>query len=189
MVTDVWSRKIIAASVYQREDGNLASRFLNHAIRDAGFPVGLVVHSDRGVPMKATATISILEHLGVQTSFSRPRVCNDNPYSEALFRTFKYRPDYPSKPFPCIEAARDWTRTFVTWYNTSHRHSAIAYVTPEQRHTGEDKLVLQRRKKTYETKRKEYPKRWISNTWHRPEEVFLNPSPENRITLHLKKCA
>ena len=82
-------------------------------------------------PLKVT-----LDHLGVTASYSRPRVSNDNPFSEALFRTCKYRPEWPSKGFSGIEAARDWVKRFATWYNGEHLHSGIRFVAPNTRHAG-----------------------------------------------------
>ena len=86
--------------------------------------------------------LSTLQKLGIIPSFSRPSVSDDNPYSEAMFRTLKYSPAYPSKPFASLNAARDWVHHFATWYNNEHCHSGIKFVTPAQRHNGEDRIVL-----------------------------------------------
>nr|VFK58535.1 MAG: Integrase core domain-containing protein [Candidatus Kentron sp. TUN] len=86
--------------------------------------------------------LATLHKLGIVPSFSRPSVSDDNPYSESLFRTLKYCPAYPDKPFEGIEQARRWVHRFVHWYNLEHRHSAIGYVTPSQRHTGQDTTAL-----------------------------------------------
>ncbi len=91
-----------------------------------------------------------MERLGVTASFSRPRVSNDNPFSEALFRTCKYTPTWPTRGFASIKAARAWVHSFATWYNTAHRHSAIRFVTPDQRHRGEDRELLDSRHQVYE---------------------------------------
>ncbi len=114
-------------------------------------------------------------------SFSRPSVSDDNPYSESLFRTLKYAPAYPSKPFESVEAARRWVHGFVQWYNNEHRHSAIRYVTPCQRHRGEDQGLLKQRAAVYEAARQRTPERWSGKTrnWDPVKEVWLNPRKEN----------
>src|SRR5690606_32921530 len=106
-----------------------------------------------GGPMKGAIMLATLRELGVAPSFSRPAVSDDNPYSEALFRTLKYRPQYPRKPFNSLQHARTWVAKFVRWYNTEHRHSAIRFVTPEQRHGGVDEALLARRRAVYEAAR------------------------------------
>ena len=93
-------------------------------------PRGLVLHSDNGGPMRGSTMLATLQHLGIVASFSRPSVSDDNPYIESLFRTLKYRPEYPNKPFESVEQARAWVTGFVAWYNAEHRHSGIRFVTP-----------------------------------------------------------
>ncbi len=102
----------------------------------------LVVHSDNGAPMKGETMLATMQRLGVAPSRSRPSVSNDNPYSESLFRTLKYRPAMPVKPFECLFQARRWVTDLVHWYNDEHRHSAIGFVTPNQRHADQDKQLL-----------------------------------------------
>ena len=121
--------------------------------------------------------IATLQWLGIVPSFSRPHVCNDNPYSEALFRTLKHTPAYPRLPFASSDAACQWVARFVSWYNTEHRHSAIRYVTPDQRHTGADVAILTRRCQLYEHARRRTPERWSSKTrnWTPIDAVVLNP--------------
>jgi putative transposase len=180
LVVDVWSRKIVGSVVHEAESAEHASRLIDAACaaeeieRDA-----LVLHADNGGPMKGATMLATLEKLGIAASFSRPRVSNDNPYSEALFRTFKYRPEFPRSGFASLEAARSWVDRFVAWYNTEHRHSAIRYVTPEQRHTGQDKDVLRQRDELYAKAKAARPDRWSGATrnWTPPAEVRLNPTP------------
>ena len=131
----------------------------------------------RGIPMIAT-----WQWLGIVPSFSRPHVCNDNPYSEALFRTLKHTPVYPRLPFADREAARRWVGRFVSWYNSEHHHSAIRYVTPDERHSGADVAILARRHALYEHARSRKPERWPRNTrnWTPLGAVVLNPEPINR---------
>ena len=121
--------------------------------------------------------LSALQQLGVMPSLSRPSVSNDNPYSESLFKTLKYRPKYPLKPFVKVTDARDWVSGLVDWYNNEHRHSAIQFVTPAQRHEGLDKDLLDKRKAVYEAARDRNPQRWTGNTrnWESIQAVHLNP--------------
>ena len=115
-------------------------------------------------------------------SFSRPSVSDDNPYSESLFRTLKYTLAYPGKPFESIEAAHQWVHGFVQWYNEEHRHSAIRYVTPGQRHRGEDVALLQSRRAVYKSARQQRPGRWSGRTrnWDPVKEVWLNLPKEHQ---------
>ena len=132
----------------------------------------------KGATMKVT-----MERLGVIPSFSRPRVSNDNPFSEALFRTCKYAPSWPAKGFASIDEARAWVIEFVRWYNTQHQHSAIRFVTPDQRHRGEDKALLANRHDLYQAAREKHPARWSGQTrnWHPVGAVRLNPErPDTR---------
>lgn len=137
----------------------------------------IVLHSDNGGPMKGSTMLATLQRLGVVPSFSRPGVSDDNPFSEALFRTLKYRPEYPRKPFSTIAQARLWVAGFVAWYNNVHRHSSIRFVTPEQRHQGHDVAVLARRAQLYEQARRRRPERWARGTrnWTPAGAVYLNP--------------
>lgn len=147
---DVFSRKIVAWQVFEEESQHHASAMLAGYIRHASIPEGqLTVHSDNGAPMKGSTMIATLQQLGVARSLSRPAVSNDNPYSEALFRTLKYRPDHPIRPFADLTSARRFADLLVHWYNHEHRHSAISYVTPAQRHQGADCQLLQNRHALY----------------------------------------
>ena len=127
--------------------------------------------------MKAATFLATLEKLGVQSSFSRPRVSNDNPYSEALFKTLKYRPEYPSRGFESIQEAREWSKRFVDWYNKERLHSALGYITPQQRHYGKDQEIMNQRKIVYEEARQRHPERWTKGirSWKLSEFVSLNP--------------
>ena len=178
MVVDVWSRKIVTWAVHTEESSEHASELLGSAYcREGAAPGSLVVHMDNGSPMKGATLVATLERLGVAQSFSRPSVSNDNPYSESLFRTLKYRPGYPSNPFESIEAAQRWIADFVSWYNTRHRHSAIRFVTPAERHAGRDVEILAHRRTVYTEARARHPERWAGKTrnWNPIEEVKLNP--------------
>ncbi len=139
----------------------------------------MVLHADNGNAMRAATLESRLEELGVLRSFSRPRVSNDNPYSESLFRTAKYRSDYQSRPFTSKETACQWLASLVDWYNHRHRHSGIKFVTPHQRHIGDAVEICRHRAIVYEKARQRNPRRWSRSTrcWHRPEVVWINPPP------------
>lgn len=181
MVLDVWSRKIVTAEVFEEESAEHASTLIARACQKFGIAQDqLVLHSDNGGPMKASTMLARLQSLGVACSFSRPGVSNDNPFSESLFRTMKYRPEYPDRPFASLEEARAWMRRFVEWYNTIHRHGSIGYVTPDERHFGEDVKILERRRKTYALARRRQPERWSrhARAWQAPRVVTLNPSTD-----------
>ena len=126
--------------------------------------------------------LATLQGLGVMPSFSRPAVSNDNPYSESLFKTLKYRPAYPLRPFADLAAARHWVSGLVGWYNHEHRHSAIRFVTPAQRHAGEDGALLEQRQVVYEQARARHPQRWRGPTrnWQRVQTVHLNPDQHDK---------
>jgi len=182
LVVDVWSRKVVGRSVHEVESTELAAQLIERACADEGTRPGLVLHSDNGAPMKGATMLAKLRDLGVLTSFSRPRVSNDNPFSESLFRTAKYRPEFPRGCFASLEAAREWVEWFVRWYNTEHRHSGIKFVTPEERHDGRDVEILRERKAVYQMARARHPERWTGSTrdWSPIEEVRLNPAPASK---------
>lgn len=179
LILDVWSRKIVGGVVHAEESSELASALFLSVCSDLGLdPEGLVLHADNGSPMKGSTLLATLQRLGVIPSFSRPGVSNDNPFSEALFRTLKYRPEYPSQPFATLQAARAWVAAFIHWYNTEHRHSAIRYVTPAERHDGQEGAVLARRHQLYQAARQQHPERWSGDTrnWTPVATVHLNPA-------------
>lgn len=178
MVLDVFSRKIVGHEVHVAESAGLASRLMRRASlaeRLAGRP--LVLHSDNGSAMRGATMLATLDQLGVAPSFSRPRVSNDNAYAESLFRTCKYRPDYPKKPFDSLEEAQAWTQKFVRWYNQEHKHSGLKFVTPAQRHSGQATTILQQRDRVYQDAKRRNPQRWSRDTrnWNLDDQVWLNP--------------
>ncbi len=127
--------------------------------------------------------LATLQALGIMPSFSRPAVSNDNPYSESIFKTLKYRPEYPAQPFANLIEARQWVAGFVDWYNREHRHSGIQFVTPAQRHAGLDTAILAHRKAVYEAAKAKNPERWSRETrnWDPVKVVYLNPDKSNNI--------
>lgn len=183
ILLDVYSRKMIGAAVHDRECGELATALIEDTCRREGIRRDeLVLHSDNGGPMKSATLLATLQALGVATSFSRPSVCDDNPFSESAFRTMKYRPQYPTRPFSSKESAANWLDWFVRWYNSEHRHSGIRFVTPDQRHEGSDGEILERRRAVYEQARSERPSRWSGRTrdWSPVTVTKLNPDPRAR---------
>ena len=192
MVVDVWSRKIVGWGVYECESPEIAAALLQEAVRQEGAdPERLVLHSDNGSAMKGATLLATLDRLGIVASFSRPHVSDDNPYSEALFRTVKYRPEYPTTPFRSLEEARNWVEAFVGWYNNEHRHSGIQFVTPAQRHAGQHIKVLAERREVYEEAKRNNPKRWAAQVrnWEPVGEVVLNPTASTRRSSDLKRSA
>ena len=178
LVVDVWSRKIVAWTIAQQESSEIAAAMIARSSIENGVDRDhLVIHSDNGGPMKGATLLATLEFLGIVPSFSRPRVYDDNPYSEALFRTLKYRPEYPTLPFESLGDAQSWVEGFVSWYNTEHRHSGIRFVTPQVRHAGQEAEVLTKRKEVYEEAKRRNPSRWTGATrnWSPIAKVSLNP--------------
>lgn len=183
LVMDVWSRRIVGWRIAHSDSADIAAELITQACRDGNLdPKGLVLHSDNGKPMRANTMLTTLQWLGVVPSFSRPHVSDDNPYSEALFRTLKHTPAYPRLPFASLESAVRWVDRFVVWYNSEHRHSAIRYVTPDQRHYGQEQQILARRHELYQLARRSHPRRWTRATrdWNPVRQVLLNPSDADR---------
>jgi transposase InsO family protein len=182
---DVWSRKIVGSVVHEEECGERASVAFREALAAERIDgADLVLHQDNGAPMKGATLKATLERLGVIASYSRPRVSDDNPFSEALFRTMKYWPAYPRGGFEDVDAARKWVASFVAWYNTRHLHSGIGFVTPCDRHEGRAEPILARRRSVYAAARQRHPERWngrATRAWEIPAEVRLNPP---RLPLH-----
>jgi putative transposase len=181
LIMDIYSRKIVGHEIYPCETGELACEVIEKACwREhlATRDKPLILHSDNGSPMKAATFLETLYALGITPSYSRPRVSNDNAYSESLFKTLKYRPGFPANGFATIGEAREWVHGFVGWYNVEHRHSMLRYVTPEQRHNGEADRVLAHRKQVLEAAKAENPQRWSGQTRNLslPESVTLNPA-------------
>lgn len=180
---DIFSRKVVGWQVYDGESSDLAAEVMRDICgREKIAPNKVILHSDNGGPMKGATMLATLQALGVAPSFSRPAVSNDNPFSESLFKTLKYRPGYPQRPFETLLEARQWVGRFVRWYNEEHRHSAIGFVTPTQRHAGTDIALLRKRIDVYAAAKKRHPPRWSGATrnWQRLTVVHLNP--EKRLT-------
>ena len=177
-ILDVWSRKVVGWAVHAAQSDVLAAELVDATCACEGVVRGqLALHADNGAAMKGKTMLVKLEQLGVMPSFSRPSVSDDNPFAEALFRTLKYRPSYPDKPFVLVEDARAWVTSFMSWYNDEHQHSGIRFVTPSQRHARHDVAILARRDSVYRAARRRRPGRWSRGTrnWTPITTVRLNP--------------
>lgn len=183
---DIWSRKIVGWTIEESENGELASKIVERICIEHDID-SIYLHSDNGGPMTCGTMQATLERLGVTPSYSRPRVSNDNPFSESLFKTLKYRPSFPEK-FNSIDEAKKWINEFVDWYNTEHMHSGIKFVTPDERHYGQDKVILEKRNETYKKAKGKNPIRWAKETrnWEFQKVVKLNKIPEK---IKIKKIA
>ncbi len=191
LILDLYSRKIVGWEVHAQDDSNHAS----HLVRRTALAEGIaalttkpVLHGDNGATLKATTVLAMLHWLGVKPSYSRPRVSDDNAFSESLFRTAKYRPEFPAKGFETLEDARTWAADFVRWYNVEHHHSGIRYVSPAERHDGRDHAILAARHVLYLKARERNPARWSGDTrnWMPIGAVTLNPERDSVVNAHLR---
>jgi putative transposase len=192
LILDLFSRKVVGWDIWLEQTAPNASQLvrravINEKIRKSKKP--LVLHSDNGSPMKGATLLSTLYELGITPSRSRPRVSNDNPYAESIFKTCKYRPDFPNDGFKDIEEARKWVFQFVQWYNYEHKHSGIKYLTPHQRHSKQGDEILNKRKEVYEQAKLKHPERWSRQIrdWDLKGVVWLNPEKENLLPEEIKK--
>ena len=179
LVMDIYSRKIVGWQVHDCESSAHAADLIEDiAYREKIDKNQLVIHSDNGSPMKGATLRAKMIDLDIATSYSRPRVSNDNPYSESLFKTIKYHYSFPENPFASLSEARIWVEGFVCWYNEEHKHSAIRFVTPNQRHNGLDMALLKNRKVIIEQAKRNHPERWNGRKTRNLtpiEDVYLNP--------------
>lgn len=189
---DIYSRKIVGWEVCENESSEQAADILRKTKLAEAMASSdeVVLHSDNGGPMKGATMLATMQKPGVVPSFSRPGVSNDNPFSESLFKTLKYVPAYPTKPFESVDDARQWVAKFTEWYNHTHHHSGLKFVTPEQRHNGEDKAILKKRKAVYEEAKRKHPERWSGETrnWDHDAVVKLNPV-NDKLEYAVKKAA
>jgi putative transposase len=186
LILDLFSRKIVGFEVHATDQAEHAA----HLVRRTALAEGIharalrpVLHGDNGASVKGTTVLAMLHWLGIVPSHSRPRVSDDNAYAEALFRTAKYRPEFPSAGFADLADARQWAAAFVNWYNEHHHHSGIRYVTPAQRHGGQDGPVLAARHALYQQARESNPRRWSGQTrnWSPVGAVTLNPERDSVV--------
>ena len=177
VILDVYSRKVVGWMVAERESAVLAKRLIGETCERQGIlPGQLTVHADRGSSMKSKAVALLLADLGVTKTHSRPHVSNDNPYSEAQFKTLKYRPEFPDR-FGCIEDARAYCVDFFRWYNTEHHHAGLALLTPDDVHHGLAGAKLAHRATVLEKAYAKHPERFtrgIPKPQSLPKEVWIN---------------
>lgn len=186
LISDLYSRYGVHWEVHERECGELASTLVEQAVwREKCSAQPPILHSDNGGPMKSVTLRQKLKDLNIAPSYSRPRVSDDNAFIESLFRTLKHGPIAPPKRFNSIEAARQWVARFMQWYNHEHQHSGIRFVTPAQRHNGEDEAILAKRDAVYAAARRANPKRWTTTTrnWRPIKTVALNPDHATKEKL------
>ena len=191
LVLDIFSRKIVGWQIHCDELSALAADLMTDICsREKVKRHQVTLHSDNGSPMKGATMLATLQELGVIPSFSRPSVSNDNPYSESIFRTLKYRPEYPERAFQDIDAAREWVSGFTKWYNEEHRHSGIKFVTPAERHQRIDDAILLNRVEVYNRAKAQNPSRWSGEikNWDPIKEVNLNPE-KSKIEIKENKVA
>ena len=183
MFMDIFSRKIVGFKIHECESMVYSSKLIEEiCFQEKISKDQLILHSDNGGAMKGATMLATLQKLGVVPSFSRPKVSDDNPFSESLFKTLKYCPEYPSRPFGAIGEATAWVEKFVYWYNNIHLHSGIKFVTPSSRHEGRDLEILENRKIIYLQAKIKNPNRWSGEirNWDKIEKVFLNHLQEKK---------
>jgi transposase InsO family protein len=183
LILDLYSRKIVGWEVHADESAVHARDLAERTVwREKVVGKPLVLHGDNGSSLKGWTVRALLARLGITRSFSRPRVSDDNAFIEALFRTCKYVPGFPRNGFESLEAARAWVAEFVDFYNHRHHHRGIQFVTPDQRHRGEDHAILAKRHEVYQAAKARNPRRWTSKTrnWNPVIQVDLNPISDRR---------
>ncbi len=181
VIVDIFSRYVPGWYVTNGESGKSAEHLFRETFAKHGIQEGqLTVHADRGSPMTSKPLGFLLADLGLTKSHSRPHVSDDNPYSEAQFKTMKYRPEFPDR-FGSLEDARAFCRTFFAWYNDEHRHSGIAMLTPADVHYGRAQRVVERRAEVLAGALAAHPERFVRGTTRTvsvPTEAWINrPAP------------
>lgn len=180
VILDVFSRYVVGWRIAERESEDLARELIQQTCAKEGIPAGqLTIHADHGSPMISKTVAQLLLDLGVTKTHARPHVSDDNPYSEAQFKTLKYRPNYPDR-FGCLLDARKWAQAFFTWYNHAHHHTGLALLTPAVVHSGQTALVLQQRQETLHWAYVAHPERFVKGIpkpSHPPAAVWINPPP------------
>ncbi len=190
-IMDVFSRYVVGWMVAHRESATLAERLIAETIAKQNIgPDQLTLHADRGSSMRSRPVAFLLADLGVTKSHSRPHTSNDNPYSESAFKTLKYCPSFPDR-FGSFEHARSFIGGFFDWYNTQHRHSGIAMMTPEMVHYGRAEIVRERRDKVLAEAFNVHPERFVRGMPAAraiPQAVWINPPQlgpsEGGVTLN-----
>ena len=187
VILDVFSRYVVGWMIAEVESADLAQRLIAETCRKWAIqPDTLTIHADRGAPMTSKAVAQLLEDLGVSKSHSRPYTSNDNPFSEAQFKTMKYRPDYPDR-FADMEQARAWAVPFFDWYNDDHRHTSLGLMTPQMVHFGHAAQVTQQRTQVLQNTYERHPERFVKGIPQPPllpEAVWINPPrPDAELSI------
>ena len=181
VILDIFSRRVVGWCVADAESATLFKALFDDTLAKHAVPLGqLTLHADRGGPMKAKATALMLADLGVTKSHSRPHTANDNPFSEAHFKTLKYQPEFPQR-FGCIEDAKAFCRHFSTWYNQDHHHAGIGLMTPDQVHYGQANAVHAARQQILARAYQTNPERFVRKMPEPPAvptATWINPLPE-----------
>jgi putative transposase len=183
VILDVFSRYVVGWRIATRESDRLAEELIAESCFKQGIdPDQLTLHADRGPSMRSKTVAQLLLDLGVTKSHSRPHTANDNPYSEAQFKTLKYRPDYPDR-FDAIDQARNWSQSFFKWYNTDHRHTGLGLMTPAAVHFGQTEKLIQHRHQTLQHAYQLHPERFVKGEprpLSPPAAVWINkPEPSS----------
>ena len=183
-VMDLYSRKIVGYEVYENESSQQLAEVVRRATLLEGGRAPKILHSDNGSPMKGSSLLELCYKMGITTSNSRPRISDDNPHIEALFRTTKYWPGYPYGGFESLTESRIWVDKFVTYYNYYHRHSSLKFVTPHDVHEGNHLEVLSKRAELYEKARELSPGRWVNSKvrdWTPPGGTWTTPPRDRSV--------
>ena len=185
VILDVFSRYVVGWMIAERESAALAEALISQTCTRQGIQRGqLTIHADRGSSMTSKPVALLLADLGVTKTHSRPHVSNDNPYSEAQFKTLKYRPDYPAR-FGCQQDARAWAHTFFDWYNREHHHTGLALLTPADVHFNRAQIVLQKRQAVLQAAYEKTPERFVKGPpvpAQLPKAVWINPPVQPATT-------
>ncbi len=191
VMLDIYSRRVIGWMVAERESGTLAGEFIRDCCAREGIPRGsLTIHSDRGTAMMSRPVVNLLSSLDVQKTVSRPQVSNDNPYSESHFKTMKYRPCFPKK-FGSIQDVRAALEPFFLWYNSKHRHSGIAYLTPDAVHLGHAEKIQEQRKLVLAAAYAAAPHRFVRGAAKPPvlpSAAWINPPATKDEKSAIHRC-
>jgi putative transposase len=178
VILDIFSRAVVGWTVAYRESAALAERLIGQTVRKQGVARDrLTLHADRGAAMTSKAVSELLADLGVARSHSRPQQSNDNPFSEAQFKTLKYHPDFPER-FGSIQDARLFCRAFFAWYNTEHHHCGLGLMTPHQVHYGNTGAIRAARQAVLDKVHRRHPERFVRQLPTAPappEAVWVNP--------------
>jgi len=184
VILDIFSRRVVGWCIADAERASLFTALFDDTMAKHQVPPGqLTLHADRGGPMRAKATALLLADLGVTKSHSRPHTSNDNPFSEAHFKTLKYQPQFP-KRFGCIEDAKAFCRAFFIWYNQAHHHAGLGLMTPDQVHYGQADAIHAARQQTLNRAFAEHPERFVKQPPmppHKPVAAWINP-PQTQAT-------